>query len=162
MPPIWDPWVRSSHWCVAILWLLNYWVTEDGETLHEWLGYGLFALICLRMLWGFVGTTHARFTDFWPTPTKFAHYWSQFPRWRDGHNPMGALMVLFLWTGILVTGVSGWLQTTDAYWGEEWPQVLHRYAADTVTVAAALHVTAVLVMGRVSRKPLIRAMISGR
>ena len=68
------------------------------------------------------------------------------------------------WTfvaGLLLTALTGWLQETDRFWGEEWVQRLHEVAADTVMVAVALHVAAVLLMQRLSGKPLLRAMFRG-
>lgn len=161
-PPVWDRLVRTSHWIIALLWLLDYGWLEAGESAHEWAGYGLLAVLVLRLLWAFVGPANARLANFLPTPARLRAYIRRFPHWSAGHNPLGALMVCFLWLGLLVTGLSGWLQTTDAFWGEEWPQRLHAWAADLVMAAVLVHVVAVLVMGRVYQKPLLRAMIKGR
>ncbi len=75
---------------------------------------------------------------------------------------MGALMILFLLFMLLVTVLSGWMQELDAFWGEEWPQRLHEYAADAVMVAVVVHVAAVLLMQRLTGVALIRTMITGR
>ena len=99
---IWDRVVRGCHWSVATLFLLDYWLLEGGESAHEWVGYALAALVFVRIVWGFVGSRHARFRDFLPTPVRLRQYLGRFPpdhRAWPGHNPLGALMVLFLWFG---------------------------------------------------------------
>ena len=64
---IWDAFVRFFHWSVASLFLLNFWVFADDDLLHEWAGYLIMALVTARVVWGVMGSTHARFTDFFPT-----------------------------------------------------------------------------------------------
>ena len=162
---IWDRVVRGCHWSVATLFLLDYWLLEGGESAHEWVGYALAALVFVRIVWGFVGSQHARFRDFLSTPVRLRQYLERFPpdhRAWPGHNPLGALMVLFLWFMLLLTAASGWMQELDAFWGEEWPQCLHEYAADAVMIAVVVHVAAVLLMQRLTGVSLVRTMISGR
>jgi cytochrome b len=138
---------------------------EGGEGAHEWAGYALAALAVLRIAWGCVGSRHARFCDFFPTPARLRRYLGRFPPDHEawpGHNPLGALMVLVLWFMLLLTAVSGWMQEFDAFWGEEWLQRLHELTADAVMIAVTIHVAAVLLMQRLTAAPLIRAMITGR
>jgi len=78
-----------------------------------------------------------------------------------GHNPLGALMMLALMSLILALGFTGWLQGTDAYWGEEWLQELHEVMANALLLAAGLHAAAAIVMGRLERVRLVRAMVTG-
>jgi len=163
--PVWDPFVRVFHWGLVGCVLLNYFVLEAGETPHEWVGYTASALVLARTLWGFVGTRHARFADFFPIPSRLRrhvrllragapdHHW--------GHNPLGALMMLWLLGLVLWLGVTGWLQGTDAFWGEEWLQELHEGLAATLVWLAALHAAAALVMGRIERTRLVKAMFTG-
>ena len=65
---VWDPLVRVFHWSLVACVLLNLFVVDDGEKLHQWLGYAAAALVAVRVVWGFVGPRHARFADFFPTP----------------------------------------------------------------------------------------------
>lgn len=53
---VWDPFVRVFHWSLVSCVILNYFVVEDGETLHQWLGYIAAALVCAWIVWGFIGT----------------------------------------------------------------------------------------------------------
>jgi cytochrome b len=71
---VWDPFVRIFHWSLVICVLVNYFVIDDGETIHQWLGYLASALVTARIVWGFVGPQYARFSDFLPTPARFKHH----------------------------------------------------------------------------------------
>jgi cytochrome b len=162
---VWDPFVRLFHWALVVCVVLNLFVLEDGEAPHEWVGYAATALVVARLIWGFVGSRHARFSDFFPTPSKLAlHVRSilagEHPQYL-GHNPLGALMMLALMSLVLLLGLTGWLQTTDAWFGEEWLEELHELLADGLLVAAGVHAAAALVMGRLERVRLVRAMITG-
>jgi cytochrome b len=78
-----------------------------------------------------------------------------------GHNPLGALMMLALMGIVLLLAVTGWLQTTDAFFGEEWLMALHAWLANGLLVAAGLHAAAAILMGRLERVHLVRAMVTG-
>lgn len=162
---VWDPFVRIFHWSLVTCIVLNQFVLEAGETAHEWTGYTASALVLLRLVWGFVGGRHARFADFFPTPQRLGRHLQALRRGEqphyDGHNPLGALMMLALMVLVLSLGLTGWLQTTDAYWGEEWLMELHEWLANGLLLAAGLHAAAAIVMGRLERTRLIRAMITG-
>lgn len=163
--PVWDRFVRLFHWSLVGCVLLNQFVVSDGETLHQWLGYAASALVAARIVWGFVGSRHARFRDFFPTPGRLrAHLGAlaegQLPR-HDGHNPLGALMMLALMACVLALGLSGWLQTTDRFWGEEWLQETHEWLGDLLIALAGLHAAAAIVMGRLERTNLVKAMVTG-
>lgn len=162
---VWDPFVRVFHWSLLACVLLNEFAVDDGEILHQWLGYTALALVGLRIVWGFVGTRHARFADFLPTPRRvLRHVTALFdgqPEHHWGHNPLGALMVFALLTTVIALGLTGWLQTTDAYWGVEWVQELHEALAEGLLWLAGLHAASALVMGRIERTRLIKAMVTG-
>lgn len=168
--PVWDPLVRLCHWLTVALVLANYLWLEDE--LHEWAGYLLALTLAVRLLWGVVGSANARFASFWPTPTRLRLYLrQQLPQAlrrqpqavaHSSHNPLGALMVLTLLALLLTVCISGWLQTTDRYWGEEWVALLHQYSVNLLLGCAAIHVLAVVIMQRLTGIPLIRAMVRGR
>ncbi len=163
--PVWDRFVRLFHWSVVGCVLLNYFVWETGEWPHEWTGYAAAAWVAARVVWGFVGTRHARFSDFFPTPSRLkrhvqalrsgqaVHHW--------GHNPVGALMMLLLMALVLSLGLTGWMQGTDTFFGEEWLQDLHAYLAHGLIGAAGLHAAAALIVGRQERTRLVKAMVTG-
>ncbi|WP_374326947.1 cytochrome b/b6 domain-containing protein [Azonexus sp.] len=162
---VWDRFVRFFHWSLVSCVLLNYFAIDDGETVHQWLGYFASALVVARIVWGFIGSKHARFTDFFPTPTRLRHHLQAMRAGKadphPGHNPLGALMMLTLIALVLGLGVTGYLQGTDMFWGEEWLQEVHETLASTLIGLAGLHALAAIVMSRVERTNLILAMITG-
>ena len=162
---VWDPFVRIFHWGLVACIALNEFVIDDGERVHQWIGYAASALVLARIVWGFVGTRHARFSDFWPTPARLRAHLADLLAGRHGaqagHNPLGALLVLALLAVVLALGASGWLQTTDAFWGEEWLQELHEELAEALLGLAGVHVAAALLMSGVEHTNLVAAMVSG-
>ena len=162
---VWDPFVRVFHWSLVSCVVLNFFVVDDGETLHQWIGYFASGLIVARIVWGFVGSEHARFTSFFPTPARLRAHLAAIRSGKAdihlGHNPLGAVMMLALMVLVLALGVSGFLQTTDAFWGEEWLQEVHEVLASALIALATLHAAAAIVMGRLEGVSLVGAMITG-
>jgi len=162
---VWDPFVRIVHWTLVICVLTNYFFLDDGETVHQWLGYLAGALVAARIVWGFIGSEHARFANFMPTRSRLSAHLSRLRAGQYdqhlGHNPLGAIMMLALMALILAVGVSGFLQTTDAFWGEEWVQELHETLASLLIGFAVIHGSAAIVMSRLEGVNLIAAMITG-
>ena len=162
---VWDPFVRVFHWSLVSCVVLNFFVVDDGETLHQLIGYIASGLVVARLVWGFVGSEHARFTSFFPTPARLRAHLTAIRAGRHdfqpGHNPLGALMMLALMALVLALGLTGFLQTTDAFWGEEWLQEIHGALAATLIGLAGLHAAAAIVMSRLERVNLVGAMITG-
>lgn len=162
---VWDLFVRIFHWGLVTCVLMNYFVIDDGKDLHQWIGYTASALVTLRIVWGFIGTRHARFADFFPTPTRLRAHFSAMKTGRiethAGHNPLGALMMLALMAVVISLGVTGFLQTTDTFWGEEWLQELHEMLGSALMALAGLHAAAAIIMGRIERTNLVAAMFTG-
>ena len=162
---VWDPFVRIFHWSLVACVLTNYFVNDDGKDLHQWTGYAASALVALRVVWGFIGTRHARFADFFPTPARLRTHLAALRAGRvdhhTGHNPLGALMMLALMVLVLALGLTGFLQTTDTFWGDEWLQDLHALIASALIALAGLHAAAAILMGRIERTNLVGAMVTG-
>jgi len=163
---VWDPLVRIFHWGVAMLFLLNYWLWEGGGIVHKWAGYIIAAFLVVRFIWGYCGSDNARFRNFWPTRARFRRHFRQLQRREfdatEGHNPLGALMILFLLPLLALAAITGWMQGLDIFWGEDWVQNLHKYAATTLMIAVVIHIGAVLAMSRITGLSLVRTMISGK
>lgn len=162
---VWDRFVRLFHWSLVSCVLLDYFVIDDGETLHQVLGYLACVLVCARFIWGFVGTKYARFSDFFPTPRRVSrHIRSLFSGQIDrhnGHNPLGAVMILALLFLVMAIGVTGFMQGLDAYWGEEWLQDLHEQLSNALIILVSMHVAAALIMSHIERTNLVAAMMTG-
>jgi cytochrome b len=108
--PVWDLVVRLSHWTIAVGFFVAYFA-EDVLTLHVWAGYVVGVVVLLRIVWGFVGPQHARFTDFLYRPSEVVAYLRDLLALRGrrylGHSPAGGAMVLILLVGLLATVGSG-------------------------------------------------------
>jgi cytochrome b len=162
---VWDPFVRVFHWSLVSCVVLNYFVVEDGETAHQVIGYIASGLVLARVAWGFVGSEYARFDNFFPTPARLrAHVMALRggrPPFHPGHNPLGALMMIALMVLVLALGLTGFLQTTDAFWGNEPLQETHEAIASALIALAGLHAAVAIVMSRLERVNLVGAMFTG-
>lgn len=163
---VWDPFVRLFHWSTAALFLANITVLEAGSRPHRYVGYTLIGLVLARIIWGFIGTQYARFSRFVPAPQTLKRYLAalaqgQHPYYLT-HNPLGALMVIFLLVMLLCTGLSGWLLTQDGFWSDRLMEAIHGTCADLTMVAVGLHIAAVIWISHRTHEPLIPAMLHGR
>jgi len=163
---VWDLFVRVFHWSLVAAFGAAYILSEDGGTLHHALGYAVLGLVAARIVWGFAGTYHARFANFVPTPRAFAEYARAMVAGRErrylGHNPVGGAMIIALLVLLTATGVTGWLLTTNAFWGSEALETLHEASANAVLVCVAVHVGGVLLASWRHRENLVSAMLTGR
>lgn len=165
---VWDLFIRFFHWSVVMLFMLNFWLIEDDGTwsLHQILGYTLGILLILRIIWGFVGPHTARFTSFLPSPQRITKHLNDLKQRtvdpREGHNPMGGAMVILLLLMLVVITLSGWMQTWDRFWGEDWLEEVHEIAANLTMVLVGIHVAAVIIMTKVTGIPLLRTMLTGK
>ncbi|PWR24451.1 cytochrome b/b6 domain-containing protein [Zavarzinia aquatilis] len=162
---VWDPLVRLFHWSLVAS-IAIAWFSEEGEALHRWSGYVALGLIAFRLVWGVVGPRYARFTDFVRSPFAALAYLIDEIRGRGrrylGHNPAGGVMVVVLLVMIAVTGISGWLSTTDRFFGDDLVSEIHEVSANLLLASVGLHVLGVIFSSLMHRENLVRAMITGR
>jgi cytochrome b len=162
---VWDRFVRLFHWTLVLTFFGAYLSTESIGWVHKGCGYATLALVAARVVWGFVGSPFARFSGFVPGPRKLLSYLQALVQQREprhlGHNPAGAVMILFLLTMVAVIGVTGWMMTLDAFWGNGTVEELHVLAVDATLVAIAVHVLANLYGSLRHRENLVRAMVTG-
>lgn len=162
---VWDPLVRLFHWTLVGCFAANAIFVDDDSKLHIWIGYAVVALVALRVVWGFIGTRHARFTDFPPSMSGAAAQMTDIATGRKhahlGHTPLGAWMIYNLLLALLVIGASGYLMTTDAFWGVEWPEEVHEIAVTWAEISVLLHIAAVVFESIRLRVNLPRSMITG-
>ncbi|GAA3903230.1 cytochrome b/b6 domain-containing protein [Halomonas piscis] len=162
---VWDPAVRVFHWSLVAAFAVAYFTPDSNRDIHEWSGYVALGLVFFRLVWGVIGSRHARFSDFVSGPKRLSDYLrralkGQEPRY-IGHNPAAAIMILFLLAAVGVIGVSGWLLTTDWGWGSETIEEVHEIAVNITLVAIALHVAAAIYESVHHRENLVRSMVTG-
>jgi cytochrome b len=167
-PPVrvWDPFVRLFHWSLVALVAVALATGDEVEWLHLWAGYAIAALVALRVIWGFVGSRHARFSDFVKPPSEVIGFLGQSLRLKApralGHNPAGGAMIIAMLVLIAFISVTGFMLTTDAYWGSETIKEVHEASAYTLIVLVFLHVAGVILASLEHGENLVRAMITGR
>ena len=163
---VWDPLVRIFHWSLVGLFSFAFITGDEWQGPHETAGYIIAGLIAFRVIWGFVGSRYARFSSFIYRPPTVAGFVADTVRMKArrylGHNPAGGLMVLGLLLAIAVISLSGWMMTTDAYWGVKWVGVLHEGAAFAALGLVALHIGGVIVASLEHGENLVRAMFTGK
>ena len=97
---VWDPLVRVFHWSLAAGFFTAYLTADEWRKLHVYAGYLIAGLVAFRVVWGLVGSRHARFTDFVAGPKAVGRYLLQLLQGRSprylGHNPAGGAMVVAL------------------------------------------------------------------
>jgi len=108
---IWDISIRLFHWLLVLSFIIAYWTGEDEGELHAYVGYIISALLLFRIVWGFMGSKHARFKDFIYSPAEILLHAKELISGKvksyRGHNPLGGLMVVALLLSLVITTVSG-------------------------------------------------------
>ncbi|MDO6445225.1 cytochrome b/b6 domain-containing protein [Colwellia sp. 1_MG-2023] len=177
---IWDLPVRIFHWCFVGV-LLALWYTSDQDNglieVHIKLGYTALGLTIFRILWGFVGTTHAKFINFIPRPKQIKSYIQQLRIGKVknyiGHNPLGSLMVIFILFAVLVQATSGLFISDDIFSAGPYNSVLtselekilktvHSNGFNIIATLSAIHILAVLYYLIVKKQNLIKPMFTGK
>lgn len=165
MARVWDPIVRIFHWGLALSFVVAWVTRHSSEDIHHLAGYAAGALIGVRLLWGFLGTPYARFSQFVRHPMTVIRYLGDMISGREaryiGHNPAGGAMVLALIAAMGGTVLTGWMMTTDAYFGVEWVARTHDLVAHGLLLLVLAHLGGVLLASLRHRENLVRAMISG-
>jgi cytochrome b len=184
---VWDPFVRVFHWSLATA-VLIAWATDEPLWLHNWLGYAAAILVMLRVIWGFVGTKHARFVSFVRGPRLVFDYLARLIRFSSprylGHSPAGGAMIVALLimiaattgTGIAVFAadrgegplaqVIAKVERPPRVPGQRRPPLLikdvHEVLANITLMLFVLHVLGVSAASIAHRENLVWAMITGR
>jgi cytochrome b len=163
---IWDLPVRLIHWLLVICFFGAYITAEIDELkiIHFTLGYTLAVLIVIRIAWGFIGTTHAKFSNFIRHPKAAISYLRSMIRREHptdvGHNPAGALAIVALLSLGLLVSLTGW-STLHEMVGE-WAEEVHEVLANFMLVIVVVHIVAVVGGSFLQKENLVKAMITGK
>ena len=163
---VWDAPVRVFHW-LTVLCFAGAWLTAESERwrlAHVTLGYTLAGLVAFRLVWGLVGTRHARFVNFVRGPAAVLRHLRGMARGEHGshagHNPAGALAIVGLLGLAVAVTVSGWALFDGP--GGAWLEDMHEAAASIMLAPVGVHVAGVALASWMTRDKLVGAMFSGR
>ena len=176
---VWDPLVRFFHWALVISFFLAYFTEDDFLTLHSWAGYFILALLAIRIIWGFIGTRYAKFSDFIYSPSNIKQFIKDTLQLKAkrylGHNPAGGAMVIMLMLSLLATTISGVLllgadegagplahlfAQTGGFW-EEVLEEVHEFFANFTLLLVFVHVAGVIIESLIHKESLVKSMITG-
>jgi cytochrome b len=172
--PVWDLAIRLVHWTLAGLIVFSWWSVHNHHTdWHIWSGIAILTLLIFRLLWGFVGSSTARWSSFVRGPAAVLSYLRG--RWTGlGHTPLGALSVIAMFLAVAVQVGLGLISEDEdgIYAGplarlvsidiSDKARDIHEFWFEYVIIPLiVLHLAAVLFYWLRGRR-LIGPMISGR
>jgi cytochrome b len=153
-----------------------YLTEDDLLAVHVWAGYVVGALIIARVIWGFVGPEHARFSDFVYGPVATFHYVRDLVLFKAerhvGHSPGGGAMVVALLVLIAATVVTGLIVyggdqqagplagIVSKETGEAWEEA-HEVIANITLAFVLAHIAAVIFASFAFKENLARSMVTG-
>lgn len=172
----WDWIVRLCHWLMVILITLAWYTAENGMMQwHYYIGYGLVTTILIRIIWGFVGSKPARFTQFIKSPFTVVRYLKNIKQNNTQtapptHSPAGGYSVIALLGLMLVQTVSGLFSVeTDGFDGGPFSEDIdydlaleisefHTSNFDILLAFIVLHIIAVIFYQKVLKQRLLQKM----
>lgn len=175
---VWDLFVRIFHWSMVTAFVVAYVTEEDVLSVHTLAGYIVLGLIILRLIWGFIGTPHARFVDFVYSPSSIWAFLTDTLYFRAkrylGHNPAGGTMIFLLLISLLLTIFSGvavygaensgplavFLGESGEFMKEALEEV-HEFFANFTLLLVFIHVGGVVVESLIHRENLAASMVHG-
>lgn len=174
--PVWDVPIRLFHWLLVALIAFSWWSAEnDRIEWHIWSGIGVLTLLVFRILWGFFGSSTARFRSFVRGPRAVAAYLRDPGGWRGiGHNPLGALSVVILLLAVAVQVglglisldedgiIGGPLVSLVSFDLSEQAREWHQLFFNILLILIFLHVAAIAYYRVFRRKRLVGPMLTGR
>ncbi|WP_294535320.1 cytochrome b/b6 domain-containing protein [uncultured Rhodoblastus sp.] len=177
---VWDLPVRIFHWSLVLAVAAAFVTNKLGVRYfkyHVWAGYTVIVLVAFRLVWGLVGTRHARFWNFLRGPSETLTYARDLVAGKDrhypGHNPLGALMVILLLGALAVQSIIGLFGNDEIFnFGPLYGYVTKEFSLALTSIhkklfywlagAVALHVLAVAAHKIFLHENLVRAMFTGR
>lgn len=163
---VWDPLVRIFHWTLALGFTVSWLTGDEVQPVHEAVGYLIAGLLAVRIVWGFVGSRHARFADFAYRPSIIVENLRDIVRGRPrrylGHSPAGGAMVFALLGVLSISVVTGLMMAIGGYAEVKAVEEVHEAAATIALVLVSLHLAGVILASVQHSENLARAMVTGR
>ena len=172
---IWDLPIRLFHWLLVTCIVISFVTVKIGGNamdFHARAGYCVLALIIFRICWGLIGSHHARFINFVPSPKSLFAYVSGKTKAGLGHNPLGALSVLALIASVGLQAVTGLFANDDiSFEGPFAKHVsnevvalftsIHYFNEKVLIILIVLHLCAILYYQKFKGENLIKPMLLG-
>ncbi len=167
---VYDLPLRLFHLVFAFLFLTAFGIGKifDHESsvfaYHMLAGMTLSFVIVLRIFWGFLGTRHARFTNFALSPNSLINYFltiisGEKKRW-SGHNPASSWAALIMMLMGLGLGVSGYLMISSG--GGEFFEEVHEIFGSVFAIVVLLHISGIVLHTVRHRENIALSMINGK
>jgi cytochrome b len=171
---LWDLPTRLFHWLLVILIVSAVVTGKIGGGAIEWhgkIGLAILGLIAFRLAWGIIGSSHARFASFFPTPSSVRAYLSG--QWRGvGHNPLGAFSVFGLLALIAAQLGSGVFSNDDIAFSGPLSSLIskalsdklsgiHEFTVNILIALIVLHLAAIVFYVYVKKDNLVKPMLTG-
>jgi len=176
---VWDVPTRLFHWALVAIFIFQYVTAElldDAIQLHFYGGYVALGIILFRIIWGFVGTYHARFSSFVYSPSTAFKYAKNSAQGKAqtylGHNPLGGYSVLAILAVMLSQAISGLFMTDDIFSDGPYYNVfsnaiddamnyVHHNAVTLMYGLIVLHLIAIIWYSVKKKQGLLPAMLHG-
>jgi cytochrome b len=171
---LWDLPTRVFHWSLVIAVLIAFVTAKIGGDLmelHGKAGLAIIGLLAFRLVWGIVGSTHARFRNFLPSPSKLRAYFKG--QWQGaGHNPLGALSVIALLGLLAAQAATGLFANDDIDFSGPFAALVEKARSDSLTglhhqlskvllALLALHIVAIVFYVAFRKNNLVKPMVTG-
>lgn len=152
---------------MALFIVINLFVFDDGDNVHNWIGYGTLLIVLLRGLIGLTSDGYDSFKKFPLHPRElFSFVQNFFNKNRKnyiGHNPIASYMYFVFWFLVLGLGISGVLLVfVDAFFGDEFLEQIHSFYAKAIIVFLLIHFTGIILDSALHRRKTWMSIITGR
>lgn len=172
---VWDLPIRLFHWTLAVMIVVCiYTINVENITAHQYAGVFVLILLLFRVIWGLFGSSTAQFWDFLKGPVAIYNYLRYGISKTEGHNPMGAYMVLFMLIVLLTQTITGLFLTDNTYLHQDSPlyklissdtrkyfKAIHQYNLYVIYVMVGLHIAAIFGYFLFKGQNLVKTMIIG-
>ncbi|MEA9603438.1 cytochrome b/b6 domain-containing protein [Polynucleobacter sp. JS-JIR-II-c23] len=172
---VWDLPIRLFHWLLVVCIAGSFVTINLGDEFIQWhayFGYSILTLLIFRIIWGFVGSTHARFASFLPTKKAIFDYLSGSSPRVLGHNPIGAISVFALIFVLCVQVLTGlFVDDEVSFQGplakyvsgsiSSFLSEIHEGNQVVIYTLIAIHIAAIWYYKKFKGENLIKPMING-